>query len=375
MPPPRSSACPCPPAGRIWCARSSSASPPNWASWPRWWVATPVHRSCGCAWTVGWSACRTLMQATADLLGVPVDVYPSPHATALGVAAAGRLAGDASLQREPGRARLEADPDLRTAVVRRPVAALPGPMACRGRGHSRPGAVMTVYDVAVIGAGVVGAAIARELCGYELSVALVEARDDVGDGTSKANTAILHTGFDATPGTLESRLVRRGRDLLAAYAESTGIPVERTGALMVAWTQDELDTLPLLADKARRNGYDELRPGRCRRGLPPGARTRPGRARRPGRAGRIHHLHLDRDPGAGHRRPPSRRRAAARPPGCRGRCGCGCGWRRDTRHADHPAHGRWSGGRPVGRERGRSRQRRDRPHVRLRPLHRHPPPR
>ena len=115
---------------------------------------------------------------------------------------------------------------------------------------------MTTYDVAVIGAGVVGAAIARELSGYDVTVVVVEARDDVGDGTSKANTAILHTGFDATPGTLESRLVRRGRDLLAEYADRTGIPVERTGALMVAWTQDELDSLPVLADKAHRNGYD-----------------------------------------------------------------------------------------------------------------------
>jgi glycerol-3-phosphate dehydrogenase len=112
------------------------------------------------------------------------------------------------------------------------------------------------FDVAVIGAGVVGAAIARELSGHQLSVVMLEARDDVGDGTSKANTAILHTGFDATPGTLESQLIRRGRDLLAAYARRTGIPVEPTGALMVAWTDAELDALPGLVDKARRNGYD-----------------------------------------------------------------------------------------------------------------------
>lgn len=116
------------------------------------------------------------------------------------------------------------------------------------------------YDVAVIGAGVVGAAVARELAGHELSVALLDARDDVGAGTSKANTAILHTGFDATPGTLESRLVRRGYVLLSAYAEATGIPVERTGALLVAWTDEELETLPRLHDKAVANGYDDCVP-------------------------------------------------------------------------------------------------------------------
>ncbi|MEU8171916.1 NAD(P)/FAD-dependent oxidoreductase [Microbispora hainanensis] len=117
-------------------------------------------------------------------------------------------------------------------------------------------------DVVVVGGGVVGAAVARELAGRAhdgraLSVVLAEARPDVGDGTSKANTAILHTGFDATPGTLESRLVRRGYELLGGYAERAGIPVERTGALLVAWTGEELAALPGLADKAVKNGYRE----------------------------------------------------------------------------------------------------------------------
>jgi glycerol-3-phosphate dehydrogenase len=113
----------------------------------------------------------------------------------------------------------------------------------------------SVYDVAVIGGGVVGAAIARDLAGTTATVALIEARVDVGDGTSKANTAILHTGFDAKPGTLESRLVARGYDLLGEYAQRTGIPIERTGALLVAWSQEELDALPSLKDKAEANGY------------------------------------------------------------------------------------------------------------------------
>ena len=106
------------------------------------------------------------------------------------------------------------------------------------------------YDVAVIGAGIVGSAIARELAGYELSVALVDARDDVGDGTSKANTAILHTGFDAKPATLESRLVRRGYRLLSDYAARTGIPIEPTGALLVAWDDEQLAALPALKSRA-----------------------------------------------------------------------------------------------------------------------------
>ncbi len=111
------------------------------------------------------------------------------------------------------------------------------------------------YDIAVIGAGIVGSAIARVLAAHQLRVVLVEAGTDVGAGTSKANTAILHTGFDAKPGTLESRLVRRGHELMLAYAEQAGIPIEPTGALLVAWTDEELEALPGLQQKARDNGY------------------------------------------------------------------------------------------------------------------------
>ncbi|UQW99599.1 FAD-dependent oxidoreductase [Streptomyces sp. RerS4] len=115
------------------------------------------------------------------------------------------------------------------------------------------------YDVTVVGAGVVGSAIARELARLPLRIALVEASDDVGDGTSKANTAILHTGFDAAPGSLESRLVREGQRLLAAYAADSGIPVEPLGALLVAWDEEQRAALPGLADKAVRNGYHAAR--------------------------------------------------------------------------------------------------------------------
>lgn len=116
----------------------------------------------------------------------------------------------------------------------------------------------TTYDVAVVGAGVVGCAIARRLAHHpRLRVALVEAQDDVGQGTSKANTAILHTGFDAVPGSLEARLVREGSRQLAAYAAESGIPVEPVGALLVAWDEEQLAELPRLAEKAVRNEYGD----------------------------------------------------------------------------------------------------------------------
>lgn len=118
----------------------------------------------------------------------------------------------------------------------------------------------TPYDVAIVGAGVVGCAIARELARHpDLRIALVEAQDDVGQGTSKANTAILHTGFDATPGSLEARLVREGYHRLTDYAAKSGIPVEPVGALLVAWDEEQLAALPHLAEKAERNDYKQAR--------------------------------------------------------------------------------------------------------------------
>lgn len=119
------------------------------------------------------------------------------------------------------------------------------------------------YDVAIVGADDVGCAIARELARFQLRVALVEAGPDVGAGTSKANTAILHTGYDAKPGTAEARLVARGHDLLLGYASEVGIPLERTGALLVAWTEEQLARFPTIRQNAARNGYRRIRPVGC----------------------------------------------------------------------------------------------------------------
>ena len=114
-------------------------------------------------------------------------------------------------------------------------------------------------DVVIVGAGVVGAAIARELSRYELDVTLLEAGPDVGAGTSKANTALLHTGFDAKPGTLEARLVARGYELLSEYAPSAGIPVERIGALLVAWDEAQRAEFAGIVERSHANGYRSIR--------------------------------------------------------------------------------------------------------------------
>src|SRR5512143_1772991 len=121
---------------------------------------------------------------------------------------------------------------------------------------SNPG--QTQFDIAVIGAGVVGSAIARELARYDLSVVLIESNPDVGMGTSKASTAIWHTGFDAKPGSLEATLMRRSYPLMEAFMQEVGSPFERSGGLLIAWTQEQLDTLPTLLEKAHKNGVTDV---------------------------------------------------------------------------------------------------------------------
>ncbi len=116
----------------------------------------------------------------------------------------------------------------------------------------------TTYDIAVIGAGAVGSAIARELSRYQLKVALIEANSDVGMGTSKASTAIWHTGFDAKPGTLEATLMRRSYNLMDTYLREANIAHERLGAILIAWNQAQLDALPALLKKAHENGVMDV---------------------------------------------------------------------------------------------------------------------
>jgi L-2-hydroxyglutarate oxidase LhgO len=111
-----------------------------------------------------------------------------------------------------------------------------------------------LYDIAIIGAGAVGCAIARELSRYDIKVVLLEANSDVGMGTSKASTAIWHTGYDATPGSLESVLLKRSYPLLQEFMPEVGSPFELVGGLLIAWNEEQFQTLPKLLEKAHQNG-------------------------------------------------------------------------------------------------------------------------
>jgi glycerol-3-phosphate dehydrogenase len=117
----------------------------------------------------------------------------------------------------------------------------------------------TPYDVAIIGSGVIGCAIAYELSQYRLRVVVIDQAFDVGEGTSKANSAIIHTGFDAKPGSLESQLVTAASRQWPALAEKLKIPFRQTSALMLAFSTEQLSQLPKIRDKALANGVDDVR--------------------------------------------------------------------------------------------------------------------
>ncbi len=108
-------------------------------------------------------------------------------------------------------------------------------------------------DVLVIGAGAVGTAITRELTKYRLNVICVDKREDVGGDCSKSNSAIIHTGYDAKPGTLESELVVAANPRYDQLTEDLDIPFKRIGAILPAITDEQFEQLPAIKEKAVKN--------------------------------------------------------------------------------------------------------------------------
>ena len=112
---------------------------------------------------------------------------------------------------------------------------------------------MNRYDVAIIGGGVTGCAIARELSRYNLSVCLLERMEDVCSGTSKANSAIVHAGFDAQSGSMKARMNVEGSRRMPALARALDVPLRRNGALVLCFSADEIAALEALRARGVRN--------------------------------------------------------------------------------------------------------------------------
>jgi glycerol-3-phosphate dehydrogenase len=110
------------------------------------------------------------------------------------------------------------------------------------------------FDIAIVGAGVVGCAIARRLTLDGAKVIVFEKALDVLDGASKGNSAILHTGFDAPIGSLEQICVARGYAEYLEIANSLTLPILKSGAMVLAWNDEQAERLPELVKKAHKNG-------------------------------------------------------------------------------------------------------------------------
>ena len=116
-----------------------------------------------------------------------------------------------------------------------------------------------MYDVVIIGAGVTGCAVARELSRYQVNACVIEKCEDVCCGTSKANSAIVHAGFDAAEGSLMAKMNVEGNELMEQLSKDLDFPFERNGSLVVCMNKEDLPGLQTLYDRGVKNGVRGLR--------------------------------------------------------------------------------------------------------------------
>ncbi len=115
-----------------------------------------------------------------------------------------------------------------------------------------------MFDIVVIGAGVVGGLVARELTRRGLSVVILEKENDVATGATRANSAIVHAGFDAKEGTLKARMNVRGSEMMEGVARELGVKYKRNGSLVVGFNEEDEVTLRGLLERGIKNGVKEL---------------------------------------------------------------------------------------------------------------------
>ncbi|MDF2904901.1 MAG: putative dehydrogenase [Herbinix sp.] len=116
-----------------------------------------------------------------------------------------------------------------------------------------------MFDVVIIGAGVIGSAAARELARYQLKVAVIEKCSDICEGTSKANSGIVHAGFDAKQGSLKAKLNVEGNRMIDMLARDLEVPFKRNGSLVLCFQEEDRPQLERLLQNGRNNGVPNLR--------------------------------------------------------------------------------------------------------------------
>jgi len=116
-----------------------------------------------------------------------------------------------------------------------------------------------IYDIAIIGAGVIGGMIARNLSKYDLNIAIIEKENDVAMGATKANSAIVHAGFDAKEGTLKAKLNVEGSKMMEQIAKELGVKYEKNGSMVIGFDNDDKKTLETLLERGMKNGVAGLK--------------------------------------------------------------------------------------------------------------------
>ena len=115
-----------------------------------------------------------------------------------------------------------------------------------------------MVDVTVIGAGVVGGMIARELTKYDISVCILEKENDVAMGASRANSGIVHAGFDAKEGSLKALMNVRGNEMMEAITKELGVKYKNNGSLVVGFNDEDMKAVNDLYERGIKNGVKKL---------------------------------------------------------------------------------------------------------------------
>ncbi len=116
-----------------------------------------------------------------------------------------------------------------------------------------------MYDVAIIGAGITGAMAARALSRYTLKICILEKEGDVAMGATRANSAIVHAGFDAKEGSLKARFNVEGSRMMETVCRELGVPYKKNGSLVLAFDEADRAAVETLLERGRKNGVEELR--------------------------------------------------------------------------------------------------------------------
>ncbi|MGM9624981.1 MAG: NAD(P)/FAD-dependent oxidoreductase [Eubacteriales bacterium] len=130
---------------------------------------------------------------------------------------------------------------------------------CVGTDGGNTDGARPCYDVCIIGAGITGAMTARKLAKYDVSVIVLEAADDAAMGATKANSAIVHAGFDAECGTLKAKLNVRGCAMMESEAKELDVPYRKCGSLVCAFSDEEIRHLEMLYARGTENGVPDMR--------------------------------------------------------------------------------------------------------------------